>query len=351
MTTEQVKAEIIKRYKYLYENAEFILAPFMFEETQEEYKKRIEKYNLENSYPMIYMEIEPIFYQLIEEFLFTEDPMEKSLLYLLNEDLKTDENHLELVKEGLKLVEKKNQNQKYFKEVLDINNLLHKYGRYLEEQSGDLENKNRKLRILDEYFRLYRYQNNGKVYKSGKELSIEDCPSVSVALEFKKPSRSKNDIGIENNKFIEAAVNAPHYEYNRSIFTEEEKAEVYMCYHNTLPYELYKECELEEEYVKTMIDSRLQRPENTEPCHEMFRIDEKEIFVNPEDKLYRYYQVCPHCGYIVNIPKEILSEGVKQRIEERCAKDQNLFRKNYLYSELFALDKKAQEGQKRVLKN
>ena len=217
--------------------------------------------------------------------------------------------------------------------------------------SGDLENKNRKLRILDEYFRLYRYQNNGKVYKSGKELSIEDCPSVSVALEFKKPSRNKNDIGIENNKFIEAAVNAPHYEYNRSIFTEEEKAGVYMCYHDTLPYELYKECELEEEYVKTMIDSRLQRPENTEPCHEMFRIDEKEIFVNPDDKLYRYYQVCPHCGYIVNIPKEILSEGVKQRIEERCAKDQNLFRKNYLYSELFALDKKAQDGQKRVLKN
>ena len=55
-----------------------------------------------------------------------------------------------------------------------------------------------------------------------------------------------------------------------------------------------------------MIESKLQRPDNTQPCHEMFRVDEKEIFINPNDKLYRYYQMCPHCGYIVNIPEEIL---------------------------------------------
>lgn len=350
MTIEQAKAEIIKRYKYLYENAEFFLAPFVLEETQEAFQKRVEQYNSDSLYPTIYMEIEPIFYEVIEEFLFSEDPMEKTILYLLSEDLKTDENHMSLVNEGIKLIEKKNRNQKYFKEVLDINNLLHKYRRYLEEQSGDLENKKNKLRILDEYFRLYRYQNNGKVYKSGKELSIEDYPSVSVALDIRKPSRSKNDTGLESNKFIEAVVNALRYEYNRSIFTEEEKAEVYMCYHDELPYEIYKTCELEEEYIPTMIESRLQRPENTEPCNELFRIDENEIFVNPNDKLYRYYQLCPHCGYIVNIPKEILSEGIKQRIEERCQKDPNLFRKYYLYSELFALDRKTNEGQKKVLK-
>lgn len=350
MTLEQVKSEIIKRYMYLYENAEFILAPFMFEETPEEFKKRVEHYNVENSYPMIYMDIEDVFYQIIEEFLFSEDPMERTILYILNEDLKTDENHLSLVNEGLRLVEKKNQSQKYFKEVLDINNLLHKYGRYLEEQSGDLDNKKKKLRVLDEYFRLYRYKNNGKVYKSGKELSIQDFPEISMALELREPSRNKTDIGMENNKFIETVVNAPYYEYNWSIFTEEEKADVYMHYHDELPYNMEIVCALEEEYIKTMIDSRLQRPENTEPCNEAFRIDENEIFINPSDKLYRYYQVCLHCGYIVNIPKEVLSEAVKQRIEERCSKDPNLFRKNYLYSELFALDKKANEGQKKVLK-
>ena len=34
MTLEEAKKELIKRYKYLYENAYFILAPFMCEETQ-----------------------------------------------------------------------------------------------------------------------------------------------------------------------------------------------------------------------------------------------------------------------------------------------------------------------------
>ena len=350
MTIETVKEEIIKRYKYLYENSEFILAPFLMEETQEQFQKRVEKYNLVDSYPMISLDIDRVFYEVIEEFLFSEDPMERTILYLLNEDLKTDKDHLELVKEGMLLLEKKNNSRKYLKENLDIYNLLQRYGRYLEEQSGDLDNKRNKLRVLDEYFRLYRYKNNGKVYKSGKELSIQDYPSISMALELREPSRSKNDIGMTNNKFIETVVNAPYYEYNWSIFTEEEKAEVYMCYHDELPYGMHKICELEEEYIKTMIDSRLQRPDNTEPCGEMFRIDENEIFINPDDNLYRYYQVCPNCGYLVNIPKEVLPDEVKQRIEERCAQDPNLFRKNYLYSELFVLDKKSNNEQKKILK-
>ena len=99
-----------------------------------------------------------------------------------------------------------------------------------------------------------------------------------------------------------------------------------------------------------MIDSRLQRPDNTKPCHEEFRIDADQIFINPNDTLYRYYQMCPHCGYIVNIPKEILSTRVKQRIEERCSKNPNLFRINYLKSELKALELQAQEGPTKTLK-
>jgi len=109
-------------------------------------------------------------------------------------------------------------------------------------------------------------------------------------------------------------------------------------------------CELEEEYVPMMIETRLHRPENTEPCGENFIVKENEIFVDSNDKLYRYYQLCPHCGYMVNIPKEILSDGIKQRIEDRCNKDDKLFRKMCLYSELFSLDKKSNDGQKKLLK-
>ena len=54
--------------------------------------------------------------------------------------------------------------------------------------------------------------------------------------------------------------------------------------------------------------------------------------------------------YIVNIPSDILSEGIKQRIEEKCLKDDKLFRKMFLYSELLSLDNLATEEQKRLLK-
>ena len=39
------------------------------------------------------------------------------------------------------------------------------------------------------------------------------------------------------------------------------------------------------------------------------------------------------------IPEEILSVGIKARIENRCNQDKNSFRINYLTSELFVYDK------------
>ena len=35
MTLAKAKHELIKRYRYLYENAYFILAPYMYEQTEE----------------------------------------------------------------------------------------------------------------------------------------------------------------------------------------------------------------------------------------------------------------------------------------------------------------------------
>jgi hypothetical protein len=39
MTTEQAKKEIVKRYKYLHENAKFFLALHLVEETEEEFQE------------------------------------------------------------------------------------------------------------------------------------------------------------------------------------------------------------------------------------------------------------------------------------------------------------------------
>ena len=63
-----------------------------------------------------------------------------------------------------------------------------------------------------------------------------------------------------------------------------------------------------------------------------------------------FYQLCPKCGYIVNIPNELLSDKISLRIIERCSKDINLFRKMELYSELKALDLNSKIDQKRLLK-
>ena len=45
----RAKQELIRRYKYLYENAYFILAPYMYEQSEEEFEKNvaenIKKYN------------------------------------------------------------------------------------------------------------------------------------------------------------------------------------------------------------------------------------------------------------------------------------------------------------------
>ena len=246
----------------------------------------------------------------------------------------------------MELVEKANEGKNPIMHIkLNFWDILGATVRYLEEQSGDLKNKANKMKVLDEYFRIGRYKNNGKIYTSGIKPDLHDFDSIVLPKKEKEPRRDRNDIGIKKNKFITTISNSPKFEYNNSIFTEREKQEIYLGYHDELPNDLEINCGIEEEYIET----RLRRPENTKPCGENFIIKENEIFVNPNDRLYRYYQVCPHCGFIVNIPKEILSDGLKQRIEDRCSKDDKLFRKMYLYSELFSLDRLSEKGQKTLL--
>ena len=359
MTIEQAKQELVRRYKYLYENASFILAPYMYEQSEEDFQKQVDenlrKYNVPIlKQPLIYLNINRLdsINSLFEEFLLSDKPIEESSLYQLVENKRNDKDYLDKVKKGLELLEKDNVDEKHemFKSKLSIWEILGKVSEYIDEQSGDLNNKKNKLYVLDQYYRMLRYRNNGKIYKSGRNLTLDESWGGIIVDRKREPFRDKKDIGITSNPFITAIAKAPYHEDNWSIFTENEKQQIYLQYHDELPCDLEIACDLEEEYIQTMIETRLYRPENTEPCGENFVVKEEEIFVNPSDRLYRYYQLCPHCGYIVNIPKEILSDGIKQRIEERCSKDDKLFRKMFLYSELFSLDKASTNGQKKVLK-
>lgn len=360
MNLDQAKFELIRRYKYLYENACFILAPYMYEQSDAEYQEDIERQKREYGKvlidePMIYLKINILDYinAIFEEFLLSDKKIEDTQLYKFIESKRDDKEYLEQVKKGLELLEKKNATAKYdvFKLNLNIWQILNNVSSYINEQSGDLKNKKDKLYVLDQYYRIARYQNDGKIYKSGRNLTLDESfGGIIIDKKRREPFRDKNDIGVRKNCFINTIISAPYYDDSWSIFTENEKQQIYLDYHDELPCDLEINCSLEEEYIKTMFDTRLKRPQNTEPCGESFIIKENEIFVDFDDKMYRYYQLCPHCGYIVNIPKEILSEGIKNRIENRCLIDEKLVRKMFLYSELFSLDKKSTKEQKRMLK-
>lgn len=364
MEKAKVKEELIKRYKYIYENATIILAPYMYEQTKEEREKLNSEYKkdgyeaLISDKLLIYLKKLPVELLLdLESFLLSDVPLNESKLYNELEAKKKNPEYLAKVKNGLLLLEKDNANKSsLFQTKLDFWKVLLKVRDFVNEQSGDLKNKEKKLSSLDEYFRINRYSNNEKVWTSGFSINFKDMDNFSsfsavVPKHERTPRRDKNDIGLKKSDFISFVSDySNHYDDNFSILTEQEKQDIYLIYHDELPWNLEKTCELEEEYISTMIETRLERPEHTKSCGEVFFVNEEEIFIDPNDVLYRYYQLCPHCGYIVNIPKEILSDGIKQRIEERCKKDSNLFRKRYLYSELFSLDKSSSKEQKKLLK-
>lgn len=101
MTLEQAKKELVRRYKYLYENAYFILAPYMYEQSEEEYQKSVDsdikKYgkNLIDK-PMIYLNINTLdsVNSIFEEFLLSDKPMEESTLYQIVEGKRKGYNNI-----------------------------------------------------------------------------------------------------------------------------------------------------------------------------------------------------------------------------------------------------------------
>ena len=147
MTIEQAKQELFRRYKYLYENAYFILAPYMYEQSEEDFQKLVDenlrKYNdpiLKQ--PLIYLNINRLdsINSLFEEFLLSDKPMEESSLYQLVENKRNDKDYLDKVKKGLELLEKDNaaKNDEMFSKHLE--DLIHDIGYFdylLKEDDGE----------------------------------------------------------------------------------------------------------------------------------------------------------------------------------------------------------------------
>ncbi len=330
MTIDQAKKELMKRYSYLYENALYILAPYIKEEI---WKPIDEISRVQRS--LIYLELPEPIMAMLESFFFFEKPMEEDALYKLVTQCKKNKAFLRKVEKGYLLAEKFNQKSALLKMKLDFGTILSITRDYLEEQKGDVSNKLSKLRVLEEYERLYGYQNDEHV----KYRCVAHFSSLFSNLFYLKtgPSRTIEDIGAKDNKrlkLLEKARIVYCYPGNDSAFLENEQQKAYLEHHDELPWNLEISCALEELPEDRTLDTRLVRLSATGPCHRSFYIKEEDIFVDPLRTTYRYYQLCPHCGYMVNIPEEILSAGIKDRIERRCQASENLFDHKMLYSGL-----------------
>ena len=343
MDLEYAKENLIERYKYLYINAEFILAPFMYMQSEKEFEKSKKEYNISKPLCFLYLNQLHSINSYLEEFMLSDISIEDTKLYKFIEENRNNHEYNEKVKYGLLLLEKSNENLTVFLNKLDIFKIIETVIYYVSEQSSDLDNKDRKLKLLDEYYKIATYKNNGKIDRSSKYDYIKEKKQENSYL--KRPLRKKKDIGVEDNYFIETITNAPHLKENDSVFSEKEKQEVYLSLHDELPWDLEVECSRNNNDV---------RPNFSCPCHQKFYIKENEIFMKPREfnpiEFYdKYYQVCPHCGYIVELSKEIIAPEIRKRIEKRSLNDMYLYRKMWLYSELFALENIGPQHQKKLI--
>ncbi len=352
-----IKTELIERYCYIYENATYILAPYMGQYIDYGRDKLFKRLSNDKSV----IRLNPLSQYLLvdlESFLLSDVPYNESKFYMELEMKKNDNAFLTTVGRGLDLLKKHNDEvySPYLKLKLDAWEVFSKVRQFIDGQVVDRYNRVDKLHAMDEYFKIARYTNDGRVWTSGYELNIVDAHknyyNLCMAIPKNMPyPRDDNDSGLDSTDFIRYLTNPSNMnEENKSILTEADKQRIYLMDHDELPWDLEKKCEFEEEYIPMITELRLKRPCHTSPCGETFNIKEDEIFVDPDDVLYRYYQLCPHCGYIVNIRKETLPDTIKERIEARCKEDPNLFRKMYLYSELFALEKETPSNGKKLLK-
>lgn len=164
MKKEEIKDELIKRYEFINENAALILAPYIKEEDNL-YSKSGKSISLS----MLKKEV----LVNLEMFLLSDLKMESTALYDNVNYLKKDKKYLLKIKKGLLLLQKHNENS-FLKLQLDIWKILEIVRNYIERQEKNYENRQKKLRALDEYFKIARYENNLIVTRDKEEINTKD---------------------------------------------------------------------------------------------------------------------------------------------------------------------------------
>lgn len=189
-------------------------------------------------------------------------------------------------------------------------------------------NNEKELEALDEYFRVLRYSNDGIEWVSGFNLEGEDLIHSLFLLNGDREEmvRYYDNPEFEGNEFLSCFASGP-IGNDRVSLTEKEKQDLYLKFHDELPWDFIVSCSSNE---------NLDLPSVCKPCDNSVLVQENDIFVDDNDN---FYCMCNRCGYIIAIQKEGINSKVQKRIIDRCYPRKDLFRKMVIYSELQALDR------------
>lgn len=165
-----------------------------------------------------------------------------------------------------------------------------------------------KQSCLDEYLGLARYRN----YFFDKENKFPLLPNYDL-------SRLTNLSLIDSNMFLKD-VNTLE-----GKLTFDDIRSVYFSYHEEIPWDTLATCKKSHDIVK--------REEDSTCCGNEFYVNEDNAFCVCGEIL----QVCPKCGYLVNVSDKI-NYSIRRRIEHRDYFDKDVLRKRKLIAELIKVN-------------
>lgn len=222
METLEIKQELIKRYKYLYENKEVILALFIEAKIQtktykaklrktKQTKKDAKRLKQEELYPIIDNCISyykkalktPKYYlmdkitdddiEILEEFLFTDYDIEDTLLYRMTEYLKCDELYLKEANNKIQEIQERRNKNKILKdkEFITVWRILN----YVRDKNKDNLTY---IKALDKYYNIERYIKTGINWNSGYIMLESDVKEyINLEEEYNNSKKNKEFICIE----------------------------------------------------------------------------------------------------------------------------------------------------------
>ena len=219
---EVIKKEFINRYSFIYENSDYILLPRILISSENGYKVNIDKNFLVS----------------LELFLLSDIPCELTNIYGITNALKNNNSFVKKCEKTREIIDDLNEyffnsydKRKYY-DKCDVKKVFQILRNYILGQN-EIYNKEKKLKALDEYFRFNRYNNSETIYRGGAILGYEDLGIFCEKLVNRdSPYRRYKRSYLIDGDFIDyVSDNNNHYENNNSIFTEDEKQEVYLKLH------------------------------------------------------------------------------------------------------------------------